>query len=104
MIAGENDRPIRLNHGFVTGVGMRGRLGKAGPPLLPRPIGSYPRSLVVGNLAPGYVHRLFQFLAVPGMQALDRFAALRKFLCQSEASDVGASFFGVSADQHTPLR
>ena len=78
VIAGENDGPIRLDQGLVTGIDMGWRLGKAGPPLLPGSIGSYPRTLIVGYLAPGYIHRLFQFLAVPGMQALDRLAAFRQ--------------------------
>src|ERR1700761_5912972 len=104
VVTRENNGPIRLDQGFVTGICMWGGLGKAGPPLLPRPIGSYPRTFVVGVLTPGHVHRLFQFLAVAGMQPLHRLAAFFQFLCQRQILNVGVSLIGISADQDTSGR
>src|SRR5271168_4711634 len=53
-------------------------------------------------LSPAHIHRLLQFFAVAGMQPLDRFAALFKFLRQGESFQPRARFFCVSAHQHAP--
>src|ERR1700723_346079 len=74
VIARENDWTIGLDQRLVAGIDMGSPLlreGKARPSVLSGAVTSDPGAFIVGDLAPGNIHRLFQFLSVPGVQPLD---------------------------------
>src|SRR5258708_7779718 len=115
MVSGEDDWAVWLDQCFVPRICPRtrgsGRLclpslwrqAHTGRPLLARTIASDPGALVVLDLGPTHIHRLFQLFAVTWMQPFDRFAALVQFLLHRQLAEGRVRLIRVPANQHASV-